>query len=172
MSEDSKVDEYTRAILTEAREELVRADGKAGLLLAASGVAIGALLGGLLSRSWTPFSLDNRVEWLWWTGAAVAVFALYRLADAVWPRGVRKGPPPGIVAFYGDVHRYDGKPTAELTAALRSSATDPTDRLTDQLRQISRIVMRKYAGIQAALIALPISAVLCTASVIVSGALT
>lgn len=50
-------------ILGEAREELARADGKAGLLLAAAGVVVGALLAGLLAKDWDPTSLHDRIEW-------------------------------------------------------------------------------------------------------------
>ncbi len=171
MSEDEKTDAYARVMLTEAREELVRADGKAGLLLAASGVGLGALLGGLLSRNWTPFSLDNRVEWLWWLGVAAAAYALSRLGRAVWPRTVRKGSPPDVVAYYGDVNRYEKKPLEELRAVLRTSAQDPTSRHVDQLRQVSLIVRAKYAGVRAALVALPAAALLCGAAVVMSDVL-
>src|SRR5262245_8921031 len=61
---------YLVDLLKEAREELARADSKAALLLAATGVAVGALLAGLIGGKWMPFSLDNRVEWLWWFGVA------------------------------------------------------------------------------------------------------
>lgn len=57
--------EYARDLLDDTQEELVRADSKAALILAAAGVAFGALLAGLLSRDWEPFALDNRVEWAW-----------------------------------------------------------------------------------------------------------
>lgn len=171
MTDNAAAETYVQALLTETREELVRADGKAGLLLAAAGVALGALMGGLLSNDWTPFSLDNRIEWLWWLGALSAGVGLVRLVGAVWPRTGRKGPPPGVVAYYGDVHRYAGRPTAELRAALAASAADAPDRLVDQLREVSRIVVDKYAGVKAALVALPIAAVLCTVAVAVSGAL-
>ncbi len=170
MGKDEKTEAYVRVMLTEAREELVRADGKAGLLLAASGVGLGALLGGLLSRDWTPFSLDNTAEWLWWLGVAAAGYGLYRLGRSVWPRTVRKGPPPGVVAYYGDVNKFEGRPTAEVRAALQASAQDPSSRLVDQLREVSRIVGVKYAGIRAALVALPVAALTCAAAVVISGA--
>ena len=45
---------YTTSLLSSAREEIDRADSKASILLAASGVATGALLAGLMAGNWTP----------------------------------------------------------------------------------------------------------------------
>ena len=65
LNSDPQVLEYGIALLDATREELVRADSKAALLLAGAGVGVSALLNGLMSGRWTPTVLDNRVEWLW-----------------------------------------------------------------------------------------------------------
>ena len=73
---DDAVTTYTAAVLADAREELDRADRKAQILFASAGVAIGALLAGLLAGNWSPFELDNAVEWLWWAGVTFAAAAI------------------------------------------------------------------------------------------------
>ena len=50
---------YREALLTETREELQKADSKASILLAASGIAAGALLSATLSGQWTPNKLHH-----------------------------------------------------------------------------------------------------------------
>src|SRR5690242_8638023 len=77
---------YLADLLKDTREELARADSKAALLLAGTGVVVGAVLAGLLGGRWTPFSLDNRVEWIWWLGVGSAAAGIFSIAAAVYPR--------------------------------------------------------------------------------------
>jgi hypothetical protein len=162
---------YLRELLSATREELVRADNKASLLLAAAGVAIGVTVAGLISRDWSPHMLDNRVEWLWWLGAASVVYGLWCLGAAIYPVTARRGAPPAVVAYFGDVNAYADRPRAELVAALSRSARHEQDRWVDQLVQVSDIAKRKYHRLRHAMWALPAAAVLCTAGVIVNGVL-
>jgi len=164
-------DGYLRELLIATREELVRADNKASLLLAAAGVAVGVTVAGLISRDWSPSMLENRVEWLWWLGAASAVYGLWCLGLAVYPTTRRRGAAPGVVAYFGDVNAYAGRPRAELVAALSRSAQREQDRWVDQLVQVSDVAQRKYDRLRHAMWALPIAAVLCTTSVIGNGVL-
>ena len=53
MSEEAE--KLARALLDRTREEIARADQKASILLASSGIAIGALLGGLFAGKVVPF---------------------------------------------------------------------------------------------------------------------
>lgn len=159
--------DHISQMLVAAREELVRADTKAAVLLAATGVGIGALLGGLLSGNWSPFELANWIEWAWWLGAAAAAFAVWRLGYAVYPRTKRKGPPPTVLGYFDDVNKFRGT-TAELKRALLAAA--PEDRQVDQLRETSRIVGAKYDGIKTALGSLGLAAVLCAGAVLLDAA--
>lgn len=168
---DSSTSRYLRELLTATREELVRADNKASLLLAAAGVAVGATVAGLISRDWSPFTLENRIEWLWWLGAGSAVYGLWCLGSAVYPRTRRRGAAPGVIAYFEDVNAYAGRPRAELVAALDRTAEREQDRWIDQLVQVSDIARLKYNRLAQAMWALPIAAVLCTASVIGNGVL-
>ena len=160
--------EYVQEMLREAREELVRADAKASLVLASSGVALGALMAGLLAGSWGPSDLGNSIEWLWWLGAVAAGYGLYRLAKSVYPQTDRKGDAPTVLAYYGDINKETGD-LATLKQRLAESSAQASDRHVDQLRQVSKIVGEKYAGIKTGLLMLGVAAVLCAAAVLIGG---
>ncbi len=155
---------HAEAVLASAREELVRADGKASLLLAAAGVAVGALMGGLIARDWTPFVLNNWVEWAWWLGVCATIIAVVALAWAVYPRTRPSDPRPDVISFYGDVVTT---PAEALETRLEQTIALPREAALDQLRQVSLIVQRKYLAIQVALWAFAGGASLCAGAVVV-----
>jgi hypothetical protein len=160
---------FVRQLLVETREELLRADAKASLLLASTGVAIGALIAGLLARTWSPYSLDNRVEWLWWVGVAAAAAAVWKLGAAVAPRTKRQGSPPTALAYFADVNAYTDR--SALMVALRDSTGESFERNVDQLQQVSRIVGAKYTLIRRSLWLLVAATASCSVSVLASGML-
>jgi MFS family permease len=134
---------YATELLAEAREEVNKADAKAQVLLGVAGVGLGAVTGGLIAGSWSPFQLSNAVEWLWWSGAAAALAALACLAGAVYPRaGVSVVDDPKVVACYGDVVRF--RSVQALANALLVAARPDLRRVADQVRRLSGIVHRKY----------------------------
>jgi hypothetical protein len=134
---------YSISLLSNAKEEIDRADAKASILLAASGVVVGALLAGLIAGSWTPLELQASVQWAWWLGLVESAAAIWCLALAVYPRERKGGPEiPGTVTYYRDVLAYPT--TVQLVAALHRSAEANIDRISDQLRNVSSIVSRKY----------------------------
>lgn len=158
--------EYARALLVSSREELVRADTKAALLLAASGIAIGALLNGLLGGKWSPSDLNSWVEWLWWLGIASTVVAIVSLASAIYPRTKRFGVKPSLVAYYGDVVLLSRE---ELAATIMAATPAKINSaLFDQIYQVSLIVSRKYKLFRIALWAFASAAALCAASVLIN----
>ncbi|MFF3664564.1 Pycsar system effector family protein [Microtetraspora malaysiensis] len=127
-------------MLTEAREELNRADAKAQVLLGVAGIGIGAVTGGLLAGSWSPLRLHTGLQWVWWAGAACALAALVCLAGAVYPRITRRA--PGPPRYFGDIR---GRGSArEIADALRDRANDDLTRVAEQIRAVSAIVLRKY----------------------------
>jgi len=134
---------YATSLLSNARHEIERADAKASILLAASGVVAGALLAGLLAGTWTPLKMHAAGQWLWWLGAAEAALGIWCLAWVVYPRDSKRGSEfPWAVGYYGDVLAFQA--TSHLVAALHRSAETNIDRVADQLRQISRIANYKY----------------------------
>jgi MFS family permease len=161
---------YARVLLAETREELVRAEGKASILLAALGVAIGALIAALLADSWSPYSLNNKVESMWWLGVGAAAAGIAALASALMPRTKRKGRKPKMIAYFGDVTEF-GPSHRELKNALFRSVAHDLDRSIDQLIVTAGIVRRKYKYIKFGIWAECIAIVLCTISVLASDGL-
>ncbi|MEJ1179599.1 MULTISPECIES: Pycsar system effector family protein [unclassified Pseudarthrobacter] len=154
-------------ILREAREELVRADGKASLLLAATGIIIGALLAAFLAGTWHPSKLKDCVEWLWWVGTAVGSLGTLALAAAVFPRTkYRSNRRPGIVAYFGDVV---GLSSEELQRGLEGTARNEGSACLDQVKAISFVVDKKYRWIQTGMVLLGVSALCCVLAVLIDG---
>lgn len=162
--------DYSKSLLTETREELVRADNKASILLAATGVALGALLAAILGGDWTPFHLDVRIQWLWWVGSASAAVAIYWLGSAVYPRIRAKGIRPKMIAYYGDV--VDAGDRERVAELLEGSSINPKERLLDQIIQISNTVQIKYLAIRKAMWCLTLAAVFGLVSLMLNVAIT
>lgn len=158
---------HTAALLASTREELVRADAKASLLLASAGVAVGAVLAAILAGSWRPSALADAVEWLWWLGALVVSTGLAALGVAVYPRTRTPGPRPATIAYFGDVLAADQASLAQRLDAAPSSK----EALIDQLWNVSMIVKRKYLAIQYSLWAMASGLVACVLAAVVSGAM-
>lgn len=154
-------------ILREAREELVRADGKASLLLAATGIIIGALLAAFLAGTWHPSKLKDCVEWLWWVGTALGSLGTLALAAAVFPRTkYRSNRRPGIVAYFGDVV---GLSMDELRMGLEGTAKNEDSATLDQLKAICFVVDKKYRWIQTGMVLLGVAALCCVLAVLIDG---
>ncbi|WP_248959300.1 Pycsar system effector family protein [Sphaerisporangium perillae] len=138
---------YAARLLADTREEVNRADAKAQVLLGVAGIGLGAVAGGIIAQSWSPFALSNSVEWLWWAGVAAALAALGCLSGAVYPRtGTSEAKDPRIIAYYGDVVRF-GSVQALADAMIIASRPDLL-RISDQVRRMSGIVHRKYRMIR------------------------
>src|SRR5262249_3158477 len=157
---------YLADLLADTREELTRADTKAALILAATGVAIGALLAGLFGGKWTPFDLDSKIQWLWWLGVASTALGVFSIAAAVYPHIRRHGAVhPGVPAYYGDVVAYENIDTFRHAI---EKAPKPKDRLIDQTFVVSRIVQRKYILLRRGLRCFLLAIVACIAAVMIN----
>ncbi|MGO4253021.1 Pycsar system effector family protein [Paenarthrobacter nicotinovorans] len=155
------------SILREAREELVRADGKASLLLAAAGIIIGALLAAFLAGTWHPSKLKDCLEWLWWLGTALGSLGIVALACAVFPRTTyRTKRRPGIVSYFGDVV---GLTAQEIEAGIIATADQEGSATYDQVRAISFVVDKKYRWIQRGMLLLGTAATCCVLAVLIDG---
>lgn len=157
---------YLADLLEDTREELDRADSKAALLLAATGVVVGALLAGLLSGRWTPFELDNRVEWVWWVGVGSAAAGIFSIAAAVYPRIRRRDAPhPPTPSYFGDVVAYKD---IQMFRQAVEQAPSLRERLTDQTFVASRIVQRKYVLLRRGLRFLLLAISACVAAILIN----
>ncbi len=168
---DGEALDHARGLLAETREELSRAEGKAALLLAAIGVAVGALLAALMEGKWTPFEIRNCLEWAWWLGALSLAASATHLALAVFPKtGADGATGGGTPAFFGDFARFETP--GELGDALRDrNRSDAYARTTSQLLVVSGIVLRKYKLVKRAIVLLGIAAALCLGAALLDAAL-
>ncbi|KMS69224.1 hypothetical protein ACM01_35985 [Streptomyces viridochromogenes] len=137
--------ELARVLLSEAREELVRADGKAGLLLASLGATLTALLGAIGSGVITPRHYPVVPQLLLWVGCAACVPALALLGLAVTPR--LGNPRPSRTHYFGDARLALSLPHLRRTVRR----TDPVSRDLSQLAILSQITWTKYRCIRHAL---------------------
>jgi hypothetical protein len=155
---------YALAMLVDSREELVRADQKAAILLAAGGVLVGALLSSLLPGAAPPEGLGVLTRLLWWVGSALALAGVGCFGWAVFPRTRGTGGRSEVVGYYGDVAAY--RNDVALRRALEVSGSRELDRLVTQLSEVSRIVVYKYQLLRAGIALFGVS-ILCHAAVLV-----
>ncbi len=151
--------ELVEALLKDGREELGRADGKASILLTASGVVASVLLAGAIAGDWNPTAL-GRFQWLWWPGSALSLAAIVSFAAAVWPR-VKHDKPKSDLSFFGHVAEF--KSRQELNAAIDQKVSDSLedDRAVDQAFTVSKIVVGKYAHVRRGIALLGMGLVAC-----------
>lgn len=150
------------ALLTETREELSRADGKAATLMSASGVVVSVLLAGAIAGNWNPTEL-GKWQVLWWPGAAAGIAGVVAFATAVWPRVSHPGSKEEL-SYFGHVAEY--KSVEDLEAALRAKVSAPVkDRTADQVLTVSRIVHAKYRCVRLGMGLLGAGLGLCVAAV-------
>lgn len=161
---------YLTDLLANAREELDRADSKASLLLAAVGVVIAALIGGITSSNWKPMSLGIGEQALWWAGVAAATVGVFLIAASVYPRiRQRSTPHPSLPTYYGDVAAY---PDINAFRHAINKAPDATERLINQTYVIARIAQGKYTLLQRGLLSLLVAIVACTLAVVINALLS
>lgn len=160
---------YLRDLLSETREELTRVDNKASVLLAAVGIVLGALIGGLTGSAWTPLSLNGAIQWLWWVGTAAGSVGVFSIAATVYPRIYqRRIQYPGAIAYYGHLVVY--RDITEFQHAL-SYPPSSRERLVNQTFVLSAIVRRKYTLLRQGLWCLLFSITACTLAVGISSLL-
>lgn len=136
-------------LLSEARDELVRADNKASILLAILGVALSAVVAGVMTVSWSPGKLAVPWSVMWAIGAAAVLVSVASLVAAVYPRTERgRDDEPGIY-YFRDVTRI--RTRDQLQSRIEATTPNPLGRLVDQLWAVSGVVNRKYTLIRVAI---------------------
>jgi hypothetical protein len=125
---------------------LNRIDTKASILLAGVGAALGAVVGSILAKGWSPFRLPVVPAVLWWAGAVAVGVGSSALLGAVYPRyrphQVTDARRSRYFGYYADVAGY--RSAAEVAATIRESAARELELAAEQLLQVSLIVDRKY----------------------------
>jgi hypothetical protein len=134
--------ELLRVLTVETREELSKADAKAGLLLSCLGAALATVLAALDTGRLAPQHYSLLPRALFWTGSASSLAALILLGLAIAPRPGRPGRPLGH--YFADVSAAAS--ARSLTEVL--GRTDLRDRDLHQILRLSRIVVIKYRCVQ------------------------
>ncbi len=158
---------YREALLRETREELQRADFKASILLAATGIAYSALLTAAAAGSWTPSVLHkNSARLILWSSIILGALGIALLGAAVRPRLRSNNKNPELLHHFGDVHSFwpTSRPRrtraarteaarSTFAAALDSAATasNYSRRLDDQIWFLGHIAQQKYRYISLSL---------------------
>lgn len=133
--------QVAQALLAETREDIAKADQKATMVLAALGIGVGAVLGGVLAGDWKPHDLSQHGEPAWWIGVLLIAASILAAGIAVWPRFDKVGRTRGIY-YWANVAAY-----ADFDDFIASSARrlPPSGvRTLYQLFHLSKIVDRKY----------------------------
>lgn len=137
-------------MLEEARADVVHADQKSSLLLAALGVGFGAVLGGQLEAGWDSSVLSVPGQIVWWIGVVAAITAVALAALAIWPRYALTDQPEFGVTYWGHAAAFENP--GALRDALKKQEITSLDRTTHQLFMLSRLVLRKYRYVRTSLI--------------------
>ncbi len=162
------VSRLAESLVTEARQELAQAEAKAVWLLSAAVIALGAVISGAESGSWSPSTMHSILaEGVLWMSLAASAAGIYWLAMSLLPRFRNDGNREKL-AYFGHAAAFGFDTSdrtvirANLGAALVRAATqtDNIDRLADRVFDISTIVLAKYRRIRKAIQAFGISAVL------------
>ena len=149
MPERAYDSDYVVQLLDETRDEVTRADQKAGVVLFVLGIGLGALLAGLIRGDWTPIDRGGVTAGMWWLGSIVLLGAVVSAALAVWPR-FRASKSSDQITFWGDAGRTSSP--EDLAARLDTQELDTGERRVEELWHLSRIVMQKYRFIRAGLL--------------------
>lgn len=143
---DDVARQYAMSLLSEARDELTRADLKASILLAASGVGASSILAGMISSTWSPLLLRTPWNLIWILGACLGLAGIGALAWAIYPRTSRGRDDEGQLFYFRQAAGV--RSVEELTAELRKSSLDAFRRSADQLWRVSQVVSSKYRGVR------------------------
>jgi hypothetical protein len=162
------VTRLAESLVQEARQELAQAEAKAVWLLSAAVIALGAVLSGAESGSWSPDKLGSGIaRAVLWASLAASGAGVYWLALSLLPRFRNDGNREKL-AYFGHAAQFGFDTSdravirANLGAALVRAATqtDNLDRLADRVFDISTIVLSKYRRIRKAIQSFGVSAVL------------
>lgn len=146
-------------MLDETREDARNADQKASVLLAAFGIAFGALLASQLQTDgWRPTSLTPAGGVLYTLGLVAGGIAVAASGAALWPRYQLDVSPRHGIAYWGHIAAF--QTLADLDDALQRTPSRDALRTRHQLWQLSRLVLKKYRLIRASLGAAVVAALL------------
>lgn len=125
--------------LAETREEIVRVDGKASIVLAGAGVAVGVIIAGLVAGDMKISDMSNAVLVLSAISAITTLAGIGFLGAAIYPRC--GSPEPGRARYFAEAAAHNT--VEELRVALAHDSI-VGDRLLHQVWGLSKAVANKY----------------------------
>jgi hypothetical protein len=155
---------YREALLRETREELAKADAKASILLAASGIVVTALLTVGTTAPWYPDTLKHHGARVFaWIAVGLTLLGILLVGAAVKPLFRAKRDQLGTPHYFADVAAYRPrwwqwrsrrtlveKGREAFRNALAAMQADEYDeRLDDQIWSVSHFAARKYRLVSA-----------------------
>lgn len=132
--------EFCDRLLDETRHEIDRADAKASILLAGSGVAAGVLVAGLISGDLDARHASGAVQVACVVTLVLVLGGVGLLGAAVYPRVQRAV--AGRARYFMDHAQYET--VGDLRRAIGKEAGDADGRHVQQLLDLSKIARRKY----------------------------
>jgi hypothetical protein len=152
-AETSPALKITRALLQDARQEIVRADEKATVFLTSVGIIVSAFMT-LGAGGWQLTHASVVVGVLVWLAIAHSGFGVGCLISVIWPRYHRYhlGDRALAVGYFGDV--VEAARRGNLDVAIDTASRNEFRHALDQLRSVSRIAAIKYRRIRLAVVSL------------------
>lgn len=135
-------------LLNETRDDISRAESKASIALGATGLVSGSVVGELINRF--P-DLTDAGKVVLSAGVAAVIFGLISLGLALIPNVFANPGGHEMLAFFGHVMATGSLAEFER---LTEEQLDERQRLTNQIWTLSTLIMRKYAHIRRAFLAL------------------
>lgn len=147
-------------LLAETRDEINRADSKANLLLTGAGLAVAAIVAGVISGELNPIDARGVVQTLSVLSATALGVGLVAVGAAVFPR--LGSPVAGCARYFMEIAALDD--IDSLESALNIGTSEPHIRRMQQLLVLSKAVRRKYRLIRASEVLLGIGVGLAAAA--------
>jgi hypothetical protein len=150
-------------LLNETRDEIARAETKASIALAATGVVSGSVLGGLIDH-YAGLTVLAKITLI---GCVAAMLAgLVSLGMSLIPKLFVNPGGHSMMAFFGHVTAAGS--IAEFER-LTLDEQDERSRLTNQIWTLSTLIMRKYGHIRRAFLFLGVSVGLGVLTMVIEG---
>lgn len=101
----AKAEDLTAVCWSRLERSWLKADSKAQIPLAASGVVVGVVLSGAIGGEWGPSDLEMCAAVIWWIGVAGAASGVGGLGFAIFPRLLQSD--GSRITYFEDVRRFN-----------------------------------------------------------------
>lgn len=137
-------------MLSEAREDVQRADQKASVLLATLGIGFAVVTAGQFAGNFDLSKFSTCGQIIWWVGVVVATLSVALSALALWPRYRLNDRPEFGITYWGHIAAF--KTLDDFDAALTAEGNPTNRRGRHQVWRLSKLVLAKYRSLRAAIV--------------------